>query len=123
LGASVQNFTLLGRHADFLRPLIWSPVSGLMRFLTADQKQQCVNVWEELCQIASYNAAFLSRVITIDPETKQQSSQWKSRNSPKPKKRQDRSSQEHAHHFLLHQGDCLQRLHSGTPNSQFCILL
>jgi hypothetical protein len=24
-----------------------------MRFLTADQKQQCVNVCEELCQIAS----------------------------------------------------------------------
>jgi hypothetical protein len=34
--------------------------------LTADQKQQRVNVCEKLRQIASNNAAFLSRVITGD---------------------------------------------------------
>jgi hypothetical protein len=62
------------------------------RILTADQKQQNV-VSEELHQIASDNATFLSRVITsdvswiygYDPETKQQSSQWKSPNSPELK--------------------------------------
>jgi hypothetical protein len=50
--------------------------------LTADQKQQHAKVSEELCQIVSNDATFLSRVITGDetwiysyiPETKQQSS-------------------------------------------------
>jgi hypothetical protein len=71
----------LGGCDDFLRPLIWSRVSGLMQFLTADQKQQCVNVCEELHLIASKDLA-LSMVITgdeswiygYDPETKQQQS-------------------------------------------------
>jgi hypothetical protein len=36
------------------------------RILTADQKQQRVNVCEELRQIASDDATFLSRVITGD---------------------------------------------------------
>jgi metal-dependent amidase/aminoacylase/carboxypeptidase family protein len=64
------------------------------RILTVDQKQQCVNVYEELRQIASDDATFLSRVITgdlswiygYDLETKQKSSQWKSPNSLIPKK-------------------------------------
>jgi hypothetical protein len=64
------------------------------RILTAGQKQQHVNVCEELRQIASDGATFLSRVITgdeswiycYDTETKQQSSQCKSPNSLKLKK-------------------------------------
>jgi hypothetical protein len=64
------------------------------RIQTADQKQQRVSVCEELRHIASDDATFLSRVITgdeswiygSDPETKQQPSQWKSPNSPRPKK-------------------------------------
>jgi hypothetical protein len=63
------------------------------RILTADQKQQHVNTCEELRQISSDDSTFLSTVITGDeswiygygPETKQQSSQWKSPNSPRPK--------------------------------------
>jgi hypothetical protein len=58
-------------------------VKFVPRILTAGQKQQCVNICEELCQIASNDATFLSRVIIgdgswiygYDPETKQQSSQ------------------------------------------------
>jgi hypothetical protein len=59
--------------------------------VTADKQQQCVSICKELCQIASDKATFLSRVITgvwicgYDPQTKQQSSQWKSSNSPRPK--------------------------------------
>jgi hypothetical protein len=61
------------------------------RILTADQKQQCLNICEELDQITCDDATFLSRVITgdyswiygYDPETKHQSSQWKSSNSPR----------------------------------------
>jgi len=52
------------------------------RILTADQKQQRVNVFTELRQLASDNETFLSRVITgdeswvcgYDPEAKRQSS-------------------------------------------------
>src|SRR5215468_520408 len=64
------------------------------RILTADQKQQRVNVCTGLRQLASNDETFLSRVITgdeswvygYDPETKRQSSQWKSPTSPRPKK-------------------------------------
>jgi len=53
------------------------------RILTADQKQQRVNVCTELRQLASNDETFLSRVITgddgwvygYDPETRRQSSQ------------------------------------------------
>jgi len=66
------------------------------RMLTADQKQQRVNVCTELRQLASDDETFLSRVITgdesrvygYDPETKRQSSQSKSPTSPRPKKGQ-----------------------------------
>jgi hypothetical protein len=63
------------------------------RILTADQKHR-VNACEKLHQIAYDDATFFSMVITgdeswiygYDPETKQQSSQWKSSNSPGLKK-------------------------------------
>ena len=63
------------------------------RILTADQMQQRVSVCTELRQLASDDETFLSRVITGDeswvyvyePETKRQSSQWKSPTSPRPK--------------------------------------
>jgi len=70
------------------------PAKFVPRILTADQKQQGVNFCTELCQLASNDETFLSRVITsdeswvygYDPETKQQSSQWKSPTSPRSKK-------------------------------------
>jgi len=69
-------------------------VKFVPRILTVDQKQQRVNVCTELRQLASDDETFLSRVITCDEcwvygyelETKQQSSQWKSPTSPRPKK-------------------------------------
>jgi hypothetical protein len=62
-----------------------------MRFLTDDQKQQRVTVCEELRQIVSDDATFLSRAISgneswiygYDPETKQQSTQWKMKSKVK----------------------------------------
>jgi histone-lysine N-methyltransferase SETMAR len=76
----------------YLESYIWPNVIS-PRILSADQKQQCINVCKELHQIVSDDATFLSRVITgdeswtygYDPETRQQSSQWKSPNSPRPK--------------------------------------
>jgi hypothetical protein len=91
LGVSAQNFTQLGRRADFWHPFIWSRVTGLMRFCdgsnrgTANMKPSCDEIW-----IDSY-----------EPETKQQSSQQKILNSPRPKKETgEEQSQEHAHRFL-----------------------
>jgi hypothetical protein len=64
------------------------------RILTADQKQQCVDVYTELLQLASDDETFLSRVITgdeiwvcgYDSETKQQSYHCKCPVSPRPTK-------------------------------------
>jgi hypothetical protein len=93
----------------YLESYIW-PDAISPRILTTDQKQQHVNICEELHQITFDDATFLSRVITSDkswtyaynPETKQQSSQWKSPNSAETKKGEtgEDQSQEHAHHFL-----------------------
>jgi hypothetical protein len=84
----------LGACDDFSHPLNWSSISGLKLCLIADQKQQHANVFEQLLQIASDDATLLFKVITgdeswiywNDPQTKQQSSQWKSPNSSRPKK-------------------------------------
>jgi hypothetical protein len=78
-------------RVDFLRPLIWSRVSGLMRFLTADQKQQRVTVCEEFVQIVSDDTTFLPRVIAYDEswiychdlEKRQQFSQWEMKSKVK----------------------------------------
>jgi len=64
------------------------------RLLTPEQKEHHVAICQELCQRAMDDPSFMSRVITGDeswvygyyPETKQQSSQWKSPGSPRPKK-------------------------------------
>jgi len=64
------------------------------RLLTPEQKEHRVAICQELRQRAVDDPSFMSRVITGDeswvygynPETKQQSSQWKSPGSPRPKK-------------------------------------
>jgi hypothetical protein len=63
------------------------------RLLTNDQKQWCINVCHELRQKANEDPTFISRIImgdeswiySYDPETKWQSSQWKSPQSPRAK--------------------------------------
>ena len=71
------------------------------RLLSVDQKKQRLDVCLDLEENAADDPSFLSNVITgdetcvyaYDPETKTQSSQWKSPGSPRPKKaRQVRSS-------------------------------
>jgi len=62
--------------------------------LTADQKQSRVDACRELKEHLEIDPDLFSKVITgdeswcytYDPETKQQSSKWKSSNSPCPKK-------------------------------------
>jgi len=71
------------------------------RLLSDDRKALRVSVCRELKQQARDDSIFISNIITgdetwvygYDPETKKQSSQWKSPNSPRPKKaRQVRSN-------------------------------
>ena len=71
------------------------------RLLSVEQKQQRLDVCLDLKRNAANDPSFLSNVITggetwvyaYDPETKTQSSQWKSLGSPRPKKaRQVRSN-------------------------------
>jgi len=71
------------------------------RLLTPEQKEHHVAICQELRHRAVDDPSFISRVITgdetwvyeYDPEAKQQSSQWKSPGSPRPKKaRQSRST-------------------------------
>ena len=60
------------------------------RLLNLDQKEPCAKICQDLHQRALDDRTFMSRVITgdktwvygYDPETKQQSSQWKSLTSP-----------------------------------------
>ena len=66
------------------------------RLLTEDQKNNCLNVCYDLREQVGNNTQILSKVVTgdetwcygYDPETNQASSQWKTPNSPKPKKAQ-----------------------------------
>jgi histone-lysine N-methyltransferase SETMAR len=126
------TFHSAGCTCWFLTSLYFNRVSGLMQFLTADQKQQRVKVCEKLHQIASNNLTFLSRVFTgdeswtysYDPETKQQSSQRKSPNSPRPKRVREVKSKVKCMliTFFQHQGACSQIISRGMPNSQFHIL-
>jgi len=70
------------------------------RLLTPEQKEHHVAICQELRQRVLDDPAFMSSVITgdeswvyrYDPETKQQSSQWKSPGSPRPKKARQSSS-------------------------------
>jgi len=62
------------------------------RLLIPEQKEHRVEICEQLRQHALDDPSFMSRVITgdeswvygYDPESKQQSSQWKSPGSPRP---------------------------------------
>jgi hypothetical protein len=79
-------------------------VKCVPRLLTNDQKQQHVDVCFKLRQKANEDPTFISRIITgwicgYDPETKQQSSQWKSPQSPRTKKARQ-FNKEYVHCFF-----------------------
>ena len=80
------------------------------RLLTPEQKEHHVAICEELRQRVLHDPSFMSRITTgdeswvyrYDPETKQQSSQWKSPESPRPKKARQSRTQKHAHRVFRH---------------------
>jgi len=65
------------------------------RILTVEQKEWRLSVATNMLQEEEWDENFMGQIITgdetwvyaYDPETKRQSSQWKSADSPKPKKR------------------------------------
>ena len=69
------------------------------RLLTDDQKENRVEISQELLANANDNKNFLKNIITgdetwvyeYDVETKMQSSQWMGKGSPRPKKGTDES--------------------------------
>jgi hypothetical protein len=69
-------------------------IKSVSQLLTIDQKQRRVNMYLELWGKANKDTTFIPRIITgdeswihgYDPETKQQSSQRKSQQSPRAKK-------------------------------------
>ena len=76
------------------------------RILTADQKQQRINVCTELHQLASDDETFLSRVITGDESwvmTLRQSNNppsGKARHQGQKRQTGEKQCQEHDHHVL-----------------------
>jgi len=80
------------------------------RILTAEQKEWRLSVAKNMLQEAESDENFMGQIITgdetwvygYDPETKRQSSRWKSAESPEAKKSAPGAvkSQSHAHCFL-----------------------
>jgi len=69
-------------------------VKFMLKLLTMEQKQLCLEVLQDMLDSANHDPEFLNIVTTgdeswvygYDPETKVQSSQWKYSTSPRPKK-------------------------------------
>jgi len=99
------------------------------RILTHDQKQRRLHISSDLLR----NAEMFDRVITgekmwcfqCDQETKQQSMQWKTQNSPRPKKSTHVSvaGQDHAWGFLRSQGDSSLWIHCTSTNGKSTVLV
>ena len=95
------------------------------RLLSVNQKQQRLDVCLDLKENAANDPIFLSNVITVyetwvyayDPETKTQSSQWKSPGSPRPKKERQLRSNIKSMLICFFDGNCSQRIFSSWLNS------
>jgi hypothetical protein len=92
-------------------------VKFVLRILTPEQKEQPLSISLELRHRVTTDPNFFQNVVTGDeswmygynPETKVQSSQWKTLNSPRPKKeRQSKASecQSHIDSLFRPGGDC-----------------
>jgi histone-lysine N-methyltransferase SETMAR len=108
----------------------------LPRLLSFDQKVHRVSVCRELKQQARDDPNFISNIIagnetwvySYDSEIKQQSTQWKSPNSSRPKKvRQVRSNAKSRIFFFfffpLHPRHCPQGIRTPWSNRQWQVLL
>ena len=98
----------------------------VLRLLMDDQKQSRMNVCRELKKQLEVDPDLFSKVITgdeswcygYDPETKQQSSQWKHPTSPQPKKSASNEvqCQDDVDLFLRCKRNCPQRICSSWSN-------
>jgi len=88
----------------------WIVAKFVPRVLTQDQKDSRVAICQELKETVKNDPTLLLNVITgdesiiyaYDPQTKLQSSQWKSPGSPRPKKArmQKKQIEDDSHLFL-----------------------
>jgi len=102
------------------------------RLPSEDQKAHRVSVCRELKQQARDHPNFISNIINgdetwvygYDPETKQQSTQWNSSNSPRPKRaRQVRNNVKSMLIFFRHARHCQQGIRTPWSNHQWQVLL
>jgi len=91
------------------------------KLLSDDQKAHHVSVCRELKQEARDDPSFISHIITVNETWVYQSSEWKSPNSPRPKKA--RQFRRNVDQFFRHSRHCPQGLGTPWSNRQWQDLL
>jgi hypothetical protein len=106
LGISVHNFTQLGERADFLRPFIWSCIlpDAISRWF---RQRNSIKVCAYLAKSAIEILPMIRQVFR--KEIMSRARKVRTHEIEKGKTGEEQS-EENAQHFLLHQGDCSQRI-------------
>jgi hypothetical protein len=117
LGSQCKKIHTAGWKCWFLRPFSWSRASVLTRWI---RQKNSIKFCANLGKVRRRPWQWL--------DNRSGKKAWAIHGKSKPTETEkgktgEEKSQEHAHHFLWHQGDCSQRIHPHRPNSQFRILL
>jgi hypothetical protein len=120
LESQCTYFLAVGWTCWFLRPIICSRVSGLMRFRDESDKGTASDLCKSRKESATETLAMIRQAFGRKVWTWHGKSKFTETVKGETGEEQ---SEERAHYFLWHQGDCSQRICPGRPNSHFRILL